>query len=168
MKRRSMRRRGNGFTLIELMITVAIVGLLTAIAYPAYQEQVRRAKRAEGKTALLKAAQLQERIYITGDPTVPNSIATYADNNRLPTLFGLGAGAVVNSSENPADPDNKAAYTITVDAPNAACPIASCFVLRATPKAGVFADAKCDQLTLTSTGIRGETGTGTMNECWSM
>src|SRR5688572_32857393 len=109
-----MRIRMRGFTLMELMIAVVVVGVLTAIALPSYQEHVRRAKRAEGKTALLKAAQLQERIYITGDPGVPNSLATYANNTRLPVLFGLAAGATVYSGENPAL--NTGAYTITVDA----------------------------------------------------
>src|SRR5437868_7019148 len=109
-----MGTRTQGFTLLELMIAVVVIGLLSAIAFPSYQEQVRRGKRAEGKSALLKAAQLQERIYITGDPAVPNSLATYADNTRLPVLFGLASGATLYSGENPAL--TTGAYTITVDA----------------------------------------------------
>jgi len=50
-----------GFTLIELMIAVAVVGILAAIAYPAYQEQVRQTRRAEVTTVLLENAQLLER-----------------------------------------------------------------------------------------------------------
>jgi type IV pilus assembly protein PilE len=54
-------RKRAGFTLIELMIAVAVVGILAAIAYPAYQEQVRQTRRAEVTTVLLENAQLLER-----------------------------------------------------------------------------------------------------------
>ena len=53
MKRQAQR----GFTLIEVMIVVAIVGILSAIAYPSYQEYVRRGHRAEARAGLLQAAQ---------------------------------------------------------------------------------------------------------------
>jgi type IV pilus assembly protein PilE len=59
-----MNRQSNrGFTLIELMIVVAIVGILAAIGYPAYQDHVRKAGRADGKAALLQAVQLAERFF---------------------------------------------------------------------------------------------------------
>jgi type IV pilus assembly protein PilE len=166
MKESDMNSRKTGFTLLELMVALVVIGILSAIAFPSYQEQVRRAKRAEGKTALLKAAQLQERIYITGDPGVANSLATYANNTRLPVLFGLASGATVYSGENPQL--NTGAYTITVDALGGTCTdFRQCFVVRATPN-GSFTDAKCGQLTLTSTGVRGNTGTETAARCWGM
>jgi len=56
-----MRTRARGFTLIELMITVAVVAILAAIAYPSYLEQVRKSRRAEAKAALLGCAQRLER-----------------------------------------------------------------------------------------------------------
>ena len=55
--------RSRGFRLIELMIVVAIVGILAAIAYPAYTSQVIKSQRADAKTALLTAAQNLERCY---------------------------------------------------------------------------------------------------------
>lgn len=55
--------RGKGFTLIELMIVVAIVGILAAVAYPSYREYVLRSHRTDAKSALLSAAQRMEKFY---------------------------------------------------------------------------------------------------------
>lgn len=164
----SLERR-NGFTLIEVMIAVLIVSILAAVAYPSYRDHLTRSKRAEGKAALLKAAQLQERNFINGDPNNadPNRPPTYVDTAGLARLFGLGAAAVIYSGETPGA--NTGWYTITVDAPGVGCALDSCFVLRATPNNAAprsFTDAGCDQLTLDSAGRRGETGTLTVNDCW--
>ncbi len=56
--------KDNGFTLIELIIAVAILAILASIAYPSYVEQVRKSKRADAKTALYKIAQQQEEYFI--------------------------------------------------------------------------------------------------------
>ena len=55
-----------GFTLIELMIVVAIIGVLAAIAFPSYTRYVERTQFNDGRTGLLAAAQLMERCYVTG------------------------------------------------------------------------------------------------------
>jgi len=56
-------KNAGGFTLIELMVVIAVIGILAAIAYPAYNDHVNRSKRAEGKAALANAAQRMERCY---------------------------------------------------------------------------------------------------------
>ncbi|GAA4019847.1 type IV pilin protein [Actimicrobium antarcticum] len=57
------RRSEGGFTLIELMVTVAIVAILSAIAYPSYVEQVAKSRRAEGRSAILQTSAQLERYY---------------------------------------------------------------------------------------------------------
>jgi len=78
---RSMRhgpvhtKRLEGFTLISLMITVAIVGILAAIAYPSYIDQVRESRRTEAMSLLMRAANAQEQYYAIRH----NGEYTYAD-----------------------------------------------------------------------------------------
>ena len=57
------RLHARGFTLIELMIAVAVVGLLSAIAYPSYQQQVAKGRRTDAKQSLLELSQKMERFY---------------------------------------------------------------------------------------------------------
>jgi len=54
----------NGFTLIELMISVAIIGILAAIAYPAYTDHITRSARSDGLAAVMEISSLQEQFYL--------------------------------------------------------------------------------------------------------
>ena len=150
-----MKRHGTaGFTLIEVMIVVVVIAILAAVAYPSYQDHVRKAKRAEGKTALLKAAQVLERAYSDRStygtsPAPPYPPAPTAID--VAPLFAMALGTPVYSGENAAD--NGGAYTITAAAPTAACPIDACFVITATPNAP-HTDPTCGNFTLTSTGTK--------------
>jgi type IV pilus assembly protein PilE len=140
-----------GFTLIELMIAVAIVAILVAVGLPSYQEHIRKAKRSEAKAAVLKAMQLQEREY--------TSTQFYTTN--LAKLFGLADASVVHSGEDPTTGN----YDLTAEAVTGAS-LQEDVRVTAKPRAGVFADTECESFSLTSTGVRTFTGTGTKEKCW--
>lgn len=145
-----MKQSDRGFTLIELMIAVAVVAILAAVAFPSYQDSVRKTRRADGKAALERVAALQER-WFTENNTYTNSV------NNLG-----GSGGVLNSTEG--------FYSITVA--TAGCtPVApstyiGCFQLTATAIGAQASDAKCATFTLDETGDRNFTGTGTATDCW--
>jgi type IV pilus assembly protein PilE len=132
-------KKQRGFTLIELMIVVAIVGILSAIAYPSYAEYIRRGHRAEARAGLLQAAQWLERS------------ATATGTYPLTAAFPANLKAV---------PNNR--YDIAVVSDGAT------FTLTATPKGAQIGD-RCGNYTLTNTGLRGAKGATTgdiVTECW--
>lgn len=142
--RNYLHNDNSGFTLVELMVALAIVGILVAVALPAYQESVLRAARADGKNALMQAASDQERFY--------SNAFTYSANAGP---LSSPVQATVTS------PDGN--YIVSV----AACSggtIGSCYVATATPQGDQAADT-CGNLTITNTGIRTASG-GTLEECW--
>ena len=78
-----MKHSQQGFTLIEMMIVVAVIGILSAIAYPNYTEYVRRGHRAEARAGLLQAAQWLERA-ATATGTYPLAAAFPANLKKVP------------------------------------------------------------------------------------
>lgn len=135
---------GKGFTLIELMVVVAIVGILAAIAYPSYTEQVARSRRTDAQEALLETAQWIERQY-----TVSNAYNKKGDNTAIDTA--ALPGLKTKSAE---------AYTLSFDTVTA-----DAFNLQMVPK-NVMSGDKCGTYTLTNTGLKAVSGTASLATCW--
>ena len=151
MNLKSFFRLRGGFTLIEVMIVVAIIGILATIAYPSYVEYVKRGHRSEAQTALLQAAQFMQRFYA-------------ANNNYKSNLKGDSVKlefATITTR----------AYDVGLkETDNALGPTK--FLLQATPKAnGPMAGDRCGTFTLDHLGVRNNVGkpagsTAQAADCW--
>lgn len=140
------RRPAAGFTLIEIMIVVAIVAILLLIALPSYQESMLKARRSDAKSGLLDMANRQERLLLDR--------STYTLDM---TDLGFSADPMITEESH-----------YSIDA--AACAggtIATCYVLTATPRSGSpqARDSKCTSFIQDSTGAKTATGSQA-SECW--
>ncbi|MEZ5698030.1 MAG: type IV pilin protein [Nitrosomonas sp.] len=131
-----------GFTLIELMITVAILGIIAAVALPSYQNYVRDANRAAAKTIIYENAQFMEQFY--------------TENNRYDQNL---AGNLVVLPVTQSPRTGAAQYNITLQAVANAT-----FTLQAVPVGSMAGDV-CGTLTLTNTGLQG--AGGGVAACWN-
>ena len=132
-------RRSRGVTLLELMIVVAIVGVLASIAFPSYQDSVRKARRADAFDALLHILNLQEK--------------RRANNSTYGTLAQIGFSGTTST---------EGWYTIAI-----ANPAAVGYVATATAVAGSTQarDSACTVLTLTVSAATPR-GNRTPAACW--
>lgn len=155
----SQLRRQHGFTLIELMITVAIVGILAAVAYPSYREYVAKSRRAEAQALLMQGAQWMERFYAENYSYSTNTAGVAVTHA---TMFPA------RYSQSPTS--GTAAYTIAVAA------TATTYTVTAT-RTGTMAADKCGNFQITHTGVRqlatgtyssaaGATQVAAMQSCW--
>lgn len=86
------RFKQSGFSLLELMVAVAILGIITSIAYPSYMKQVQKSKRTPAKVELMRVAQLQESFYV-------QNLSYAATLNGNTAAGGLGFAAATVTTE---------------------------------------------------------------------
>lgn len=141
-----------GFTLIGAIVALAIVSILAGMAYPSYVESVRKAKRAEGRAALMQLMQQQERFYSQRNTYIRfSSSSTDIDEKRFKWFSAHDA--------------KHSAYEIKAEACENET-LQTCVMLTAMPGTdkvdSSYKDPVCKALTMTSTGIR----TANNPDCW--
>lgn len=125
---------------MELMITIAIIGLLAAIAFPSYQSHILRTHRVAAASCLAEIAQQMERYYTSN---LSYSGAT------IPTLACIT--------------DEVGRYTFAFSTGE---PTATTYIINAVPSGAQVKDVGCGTLSFTQAGVKGVTGTDTAPNCW--
>lgn len=140
---RGQRKYHEGFTLIELMIVVAIIGIIAAIAYPSYRDNVMATHRTNAQADLMKLSQWMERKYLQQN-------YSYQDGTSAPAL-----------PQTRSPQDGAKMYDLAVTTPDK-----NSFELKATPVGGQL-DDKCGTLTLDQAGAKTATKGGSdVSGCW--
>jgi len=133
----SSNRPARGFTLIEVMITVAVIAILAAIALPAYQDQIRKSRRSAAQGVLMQVASREQQLFLDSRQYVAaaNTAALASSNIKV---------TVPNSVTSYYD------FVVTTTAPAGAPPT---FLVTATPLGGQAAD-KCGWMTVNESNVK--------------
>ncbi|KAF3998196.1 type IV pilin protein [Glaciimonas immobilis] len=133
-----------GFTLVELMVTVAIVAILAALAYPSYTQYIVRANRSAAESFILSVATTQEQYNL--------------DARQYATTLALLGYATIPTKVS-------SNYVITIAADNTVAP--PTYAITATPTGSqLIQDTPCANLTINQIGTKAISGTATLASCW--
>lgn len=157
-----MKQAQQGFTLMELMVTVAIIGILASIAIPSYQDSVRKSRRADATAVLLGLANAMERHF-----TEKSSYCDAGGTGGANTCFVGATETNINDTGTPGPslkftiPDQTTPfYTITISAATA-----SSYTLQAAPTGAQTGD-KCGNFLLTHAGLKSVSTAVPTADCW--
>lgn len=137
-------QRPRGFTLIELMVVVAVVAILASIAFPSYQDSVRKSRRAQVKADMVELAQRYERYHTIRNTYVgfwEEAFGAAGEQFLSPTTQGATVAYAIESTE-----------------------AANSFTLTANPQGAQEKDTRCGTLRLSNTGQKG--ADGPLADCW--
>lgn len=137
----------NGFTLIELMIAVAIVAILASVAYGSYQNSIQKSRRADAKNALATAVNMQEKKYLL--------------NNQYSDIIADLGGA--------SSPERAYAMSVAFSMGGTACADGQCYTLTATAQGPQVDDTECATFSMDNLGRKFAENSGgddTADTCW--
>jgi type IV pilus assembly protein PilE len=148
-----------GFTLLELMVTVAIVSILATIAATSYQSQVMRSRRTDARSAILDLAGREEKLFSTTN-----------QYSNSPAALGYGAAATFPAPPLgiPVGSSGTDYYNVSVQWPDPGQGVPNSYLITATPIASTAqaGDTACASLSVNQLGQQTSTGTGTAATCW--
>ncbi len=140
-----------GFTLIELMVVVVVVSLLAAIAYPGYQQYVKRGRRADAKAALSEMAQFMERYYSENNSYSAASLPVTTSPREGTAVYNLTFGVSCTDDSTSVSTSQQA----------------DCFLVLAIPVSNGLMDGdECGSLGLDNTGNKVVSGDAGAAQCW--
>ena len=150
-----MRSRNKGVTLIELMIVVAIIGILAAIAYPNYQESTAKSRRGNAQAELMGLSSALERYYSQNNH--------YSNAANVGNDIGAPAGTLYA-----VDTQVAALYTVTISSAGGSTAndtdTAQSYIVSAVPRVGsAMENDRCGTMTLSSAGVRTPANPA---DCW--
>lgn len=153
---RTLRHKMAGLTLVELMITLAVLAFLSAVAIPMYQAQVLKSRRIDARSALMELALLQEREFSVwggySEPDAAVANVTADDNLPAPDANSTFMDDLARIADEYGD-----FYNFDVTATD------TTFTITATQKPNQTGDTACATLSIDQTGTKGATN---VNLCW--
>jgi type IV pilus assembly protein PilE len=155
-----MPNEARGFTLVELMVVVVIIGIIMGFAVPGYTRHIERTRVTDGKTALLNAYAAMERVYAQKNSYIS---ATLGTDNAATDILSRPAEQQSPPCPSNSAPSSEEYYCISFKSKNAARFTLQAQIRSGSPQQG---ESTCSTLEINSLGQKVFRGNGTKAECW--